>query len=146
MDWVSFSILIQMVGIGYSKFTCSNISLKHTFPYVSAMLGDGKTGYDHDNDGKIGQIGGCAADFRGWDHVTKAKIKYVRGQLLQVQLAIQKDGLWRDCFLSREKSVVDMMPTTGYLGFTSFTGEVMDNHDIIRVKANAIVNPHTYTG
>lgn len=92
------------------------------------------------------KIGGCPADFRGWEHATKAKIKFIRGQMLQVQLAIQKDGLWRDCFLSRDPAVVNSMPSSGYIGFTGMTGEVMDNHDIIRVTVNAIVNPHTYAG
>lgn len=104
------------------------------------MAGDGKTKYDHDNDGKNGEIAGCPADFRGWDHTTKAKIKYVRGQFLQIQLAIMEDGLWRDCIFSKNTT----LPTSGYLGFTAFTGEVYDIHDIVQVTTNAIVNPHQY--
>ncbi|KAJ3224024.1 hypothetical protein HK099_000350 [Clydaea vesicula] len=113
---------------------------QHTFPYVSAMVGDGKTSYDHDNDGKDGEIGGCPADFRGWDHATKAKVKYIRGQFLQVQLNIMEDGLWRDCMFVQNVT----LPETGYIGFTAFTGEVYDTHDILEVSSNAIVSPHQY--
>lgn len=62
----------------------------------------------------------------------------------KVQIAIKEDGLYRDCFVSRDPDVVNKMPATGFLGFTSFTGEVYDNHDILSVTTNAIVNPHEY--
>ncbi|KAJ3404105.1 hypothetical protein HDV05_007357, partial [Chytridiales sp. JEL 0842] len=36
-----------------------------------------------------------------------------------------------------------VLPTTGYIGFTSHTGDASDNHDIIRVNTHAILNAKT---
>jgi mannose-binding lectin 2 len=36
---------------------------KYSFPYIVGMIGDGKTKYDHDGDGKTTQIGDCSASY-----------------------------------------------------------------------------------
>jgi len=33
------------------------------FPYIMGMIGDGKTAYDKDNDGKSNEIGGCSVSY-----------------------------------------------------------------------------------
>ncbi|RKO92648.1 legume-like lectin, partial [Blyttiomyces helicus] len=119
----------EFTGLGVFFDTYSNGRHRHTFPYVNAMLGDGKTKYDHSNDGKTNEIGGCAADFRERDWPTKAKVKYIRDEMLQVQLNIKGDDVWEDCFIAYNIS----LPTLGYLGFSAWTGDVSDNHDIISV-------------
>jgi lectin, mannose-binding 2 len=48
------------------------------------MLGDGKTAYDNDNDGKDQELGGCSSEFRDKDYPTKAKIRYIKNTSLQV--------------------------------------------------------------
>ena len=57
------------------------------------MIGDGKTKYDHSNDGIPQQIGGCSSDFRGKEHATLAKVKYVQNQMLQVHFIVERHAL-----------------------------------------------------
>ncbi|KAJ3080191.1 hypothetical protein HK102_003235 [Quaeritorhiza haematococci] len=127
----------EFTGLGVFFDTYSNGKHRHTFPYVNAMVGDGKTKYDHSQDGKPTEIGGCPADFRNKNYPTKARIKYIRNQVLQVQLNIRGNDEWSNCFTASNVT----LPTMGYLGFTAFTGDVTDNHDIIKIVVNGIVNP-----
>lgn len=63
----------------------ANSKHAYTFPRVSAMLGDGKTSYDHDRDNEGSEIGGCSENFRRRGDVpTKARLIYVKGRALQV--------------------------------------------------------------
>ncbi|KAJ3287992.1 hypothetical protein HK104_008369 [Borealophlyctis nickersoniae] len=123
-------------GLGVFFDTYANGHHPHSFPYVNAMIGDGKTHYDHGKDGKPNEVGGCPADFRDKSWPTKAKIKYVRNEMLQVQLNIRGDDTWEDCFIAYNVS----LPGVGYLGFSAWTGDVHDNHDIIRIVSNGITN------
>ena len=47
-------------GLGIFIDTYKNNRPGTIFPYVSAMLGDGQTAYDKDNDGKSTEIAGCS--------------------------------------------------------------------------------------
>lgn len=38
----------------------ANARHPYSFPRVTAMLGDGKTPYDHDNDGEAHSLGACS--------------------------------------------------------------------------------------
>ncbi|KAJ1547443.1 hypothetical protein HK096_002920, partial [Nowakowskiella sp. JEL0078] len=115
-------------------------SVKHLFPYISIMVGDGNTMYDHHADGMTNEIGGCPADFRSKDWPTKAKVKYVRDGYLQVQVNINNNDEWEDCAIIPFVK----LPVIGYVGFTAATGDVSDNHDIIQIITNGIVNPDTH--
>jgi lectin, mannose-binding 2 len=47
-------------GLGIFFDTFPNGNHDHSFPYISAMIGDGKRGYDHANDNKGSLAGhGC---------------------------------------------------------------------------------------
>lgn len=73
-------LLILLHGNSYA-----NSKHAYTFPRVSAMLGDGKTSYDHDRDNEGNEIGGCSENFRRRGDVpTKARLTYVKGRALQV--------------------------------------------------------------
>jgi len=50
----------QFEGLGIFFDTYKNNRPGVVFPYVMAMLGDGKTTYDSANDGKANEIGGCS--------------------------------------------------------------------------------------
>lgn len=39
-------------------------SQRHTFPYISAMLGDGFKSYDNDKDGRTTEFAGCAVSYQ----------------------------------------------------------------------------------
>ena len=47
-------------GLGIFFDTYKNNRPGVVFPYVMAMMGDGQTVYDHANDGKANEIGGCS--------------------------------------------------------------------------------------
>jgi len=96
---------------------------------------DGKTAYDYANDGESQQIAGCSSDFRGKEN-PKAKIKFVRGGYLEVSLNLMDDDHWETCF--RANNVT--LPSMGYIGFTALTGDVHDNHEIIRIVTNNIMH------
>ncbi|KAI8801295.1 vesicular integral-membrane protein VIP36 precursor [Cladochytrium replicatum] len=130
----------KFTGLGLFFDTYPNGRARYVFPWVSAMLGDGNTAYDHDNDNKATELGGCGGDFRAKDWPTKAKVKYIKNGYLQVQLNVRGNDDWEDCFLVRNVS----LPAQGYLGFTAMTGDVHDNHDILRLSVNSIVNPADY--
>ncbi|KAJ3174816.1 hypothetical protein HK101_010823 [Irineochytrium annulatum] len=145
------------VCVGMTAFGGSYARYNITFPYVNAMVGDGKTKYDQSTDGRSNELGGCSADFRGKSHPTSAKIKYVRGGALEVlheeigllvgrmfnalglkvSLNIKGTNTWEPCFTAQNVS----LPNFGYLGFSSHTGDASDNHDIIKIISNGIVNP-----
>ena len=47
-------------GLGIFFDTYKNNRPGVTFPYVMAMMGDGQTSYDQENDGKTNEIAGCS--------------------------------------------------------------------------------------
>ncbi|KAG0257507.1 hypothetical protein BGZ95_005218, partial [Linnemannia exigua] len=128
-------------GLGIFFDTYANSRQSHSFPYVMAMMGDGKTSYDSANDGASNKLGGCESDFRGQLVPTKARITYHR-DTLTLNFKIQTRGWdeWDDCFTLSDIK----LPALSYLGFTSVTGEVHDNHDIISVTTNIIPKSDNY--
>ena len=55
-----FGFVDKFEGLGVFFDTYKNGRNGVTFPYVMAMLGDGKTSYDLENDGQANDIGGCS--------------------------------------------------------------------------------------
>lgn len=55
-----FGFTDNFEGLGVFIDTYKNGRAGTTFPYVMAMLGDGQTPYDNDNDGKANDVGGCS--------------------------------------------------------------------------------------
>lgn len=50
----------EFEGLGIFFDTYKNNRPGVVFPYVMAMMGDGRTKYDQANDGKANEIGGCS--------------------------------------------------------------------------------------
>ncbi|KAK5808118.1 putative lectin family integral membrane protein [Linnemannia elongata] len=125
----------EFEGLGIFFDTYANSRQSHSFPYVMAMMGDGRTSYDSAHDGASNKLGGCESDFRGKVVPTKARITYHRDTgYLNLKLQTRGWDEWDECFtLSNIK-----LPTISYLGFTSVTGEVHDNHDIISVTTSTL--------
>ncbi|KAJ3120059.1 hypothetical protein HK098_004903 [Nowakowskiella sp. JEL0407] len=134
-----FGSMDRFHGLGIFFDTYANSRPKHLFPYISVMLGDGKTMYSHQDDGQPNEIGGCSADFRAKEWPTKAKVKYVDGGYLQIQINLRGTDEWDDCVIIPHVE----LPKLGYIGFSAATGDVSDNHDIIQVKTVGILNPDT---
>ncbi|KAF9902230.1 hypothetical protein EC991_005176 [Linnemannia zychae] len=122
-------------GLGIFFDTYANSRQSHSFPYVMAMMGDGQTSYDSANDGLSNRLAGCESDFRGKLVPTKGRITYHReSQTLNFKLQTVAWDEWDECFTLHDVK----LPTIAYLGFTSVTGEVHDNHDIISVTTNTL--------
>ena len=55
-----FGMVQKFEGLGVFFDTYKNNRPGTTFPYVMAMLGDGETPYDKNNDGKETELAGCS--------------------------------------------------------------------------------------
>lgn len=120
-------------GLGVFFDTYKNNRPGVVFPYVMAMFGDGQTAYDKDNDGKATELAGCSArGIRNSNVPSKFKLTYFQEKMLKLELQYKKEGDWQLCFETTEPP---MLPSISYLGFSSETGELHDNHDIVSVQA-----------
>ena len=120
-------------GLGIFFDTYKNNRPGVVFPYVMAMVGDGKTAYNKDTDGKESEFAGCSArGIRQATVPTKFKLTYFQDKFLKLELQYKAEGEWTLCF---ETSEPPSIPQVAYLGFSAETGELSDNHDIISVAA-----------
>ncbi|KAI9188408.1 hypothetical protein H9P43_002799 [Blastocladiella emersonii ATCC 22665] len=107
----------------------------YTYPYVAALHNDGTQTYNKDTDGKEIELGGCEADIRNKDYATRARVRYIKGKYLRVELNTRGWDDWTTCI-----SVDNVtLPNPGYYSFYGETGGLSDNHDIISVSTNQIV-------
>jgi len=128
-----FGSVDKFEGLGIFFDTYKNNRPGVVFPFVMAMVGDGKTSYDKDTDGKDTEFAGCSA--RGIRHAsvpTKFRLTYFQDKYLKLELHYKSEGEWTLCFETNEPPAI---PQVAYLGFSAETGELSDNHDIISVMA-----------
>ncbi|KAF8423666.1 legume-like lectin family-domain-containing protein [Tirmania nivea] len=119
-------------GLGIFIDTYKNNRPGTVFPYVMAMLGDGKTSYNHANDGKDQEAGGCSArGIRGNTNPTRLRLTYFQENYLNLDLLYKDQTTWTTCFNIPNVT----LPTVSYLGFSAHCGELSDNHDIIFIGA-----------
>ena len=133
-----FGLRDRFTGLGVFFDTYKNNRPGVVFPYVMAMLGDGKTSYDNAHDGKANELAGCPArGIRNAGFPTRARVTYFQDQQLKLELMYKHDGVWATCF-----DVKDIkLPSVTYLGFSAETGELSDNHDIIAVTTKNLYSP-----
>ena len=62
-----FGSVDKFDGLGIFFDTYKNNRPGTQFPYVMAMLGDGKTSYNKDTDGKENELAGCSASYSKCD-------------------------------------------------------------------------------
>eukprot|EP00049_Salpingoeca_infusionum_P007837 m.126702 g.126702 ORF g.126702 m.126702 type:complete len:339 (+) comp13841_c0_seq1:33-1049(+) len=124
----------MFVGLGIFFDTYSNVQQGHQ-QYISVMVGDGKTHYDHENDGGNAKIAGCAMQFRGRedDPPVYARIVY-QDTLLRVYVDSDGEG-FEECFVLRRV----YLKRGWYFGVTAATGDLADNHDILSIKVGEAV-------
>ncbi|GAB7360124.1 hypothetical protein MBLNU230_g7887t1 [Neophaeotheca triangularis] len=133
-----FGMKDRFEGLGIFFDTYKNNRPGVVFPYVMAMVGDGQTSYDQANDGKANELAGCSArGIRNTEIPTKARITYFQEKTLTMDLMYKKEDEWTRCF---EVPGVKL-PGVSYLGFSSETGELSDNHDIIKVDTKNLYSP-----
>ncbi|XP_070819673.1 VIP36-like protein isoform X2 [Chaetodon trifascialis] len=133
-----FGNMNQFIGLGLFVDTYPNADKTHdrtqpgtqrAFPYISVMLGNGTLTYDHDLDGRATELGGCTAMVRNAIYDTFLLVRYSRNRLT---LKVDVDGKqqWKDC-----ADITGLHLPTGYfIGASSATGDLSDNHDIISMK------------
>jgi mannose-binding lectin 2 len=142
-------------GLGVFIDTYKNNRPGIVFPYVMAMLGDGQTVYDKENDGKANELAGCsvrisfsflsprcgrrdqswhgniqARGIRNAQLPTKLRLTYFQDKSLTLDLQYKSEEKWENCFTLGDVKI----PSVAYLGFSAETGELADNHDIISVS------------
>nr|POF05954.1 l-type lectin-like domain-containing protein [Quercus suber] len=138
-----FGMKDNFEGLGLFFDTYKNNRPGTVFPYVMAMLGDGKTSYEQSTDGKPNEAAGCSArGIRNADFPTKARITYWQDKELTVDMMFKKEDEWSNCFSLKDVK----LPSTSYLGFSAETGELSDNHDIIKVETRNLYSPSGQTG
>ncbi|KAI0096333.1 concanavalin A-like lectin/glucanase domain-containing protein [Nemania sp. FL0031] len=120
-------------GLGIFFDTYKNNRPGTVFPYVMAMVGDGKTAYNKDNDGKDQELAGCSArGLRNSKTPTKLRLTYFQDKSLKLELMYKAEDEWQLCFETNEPPTI---PSVTYLGFSAETGELSDNHEIISIDA-----------
>ncbi|KAK1922054.1 lectin [Papiliotrema laurentii] len=129
-----FGSVDYFTGLGIFFDTYANARHAYQWPRVSAMLGDGKTAYDHDHDNEAHEIAACSDNFRRRDIPTKARLTYLKGKTLQLDLQTKEEGVWKKCF-----AIDAMLPDSPYVGFSAATGDVHDNHDIVSVQTFSVI-------
>lgn len=55
--------------------------IQRTFPFISAMVGNGSVAYDHDHDGRFTDLGGCTAHVRNVENDAFLLIRYMKNRL-----------------------------------------------------------------
>ncbi|KAI2637428.1 concanavalin A-like lectin/glucanase domain-containing protein [Xylaria nigripes] len=125
----------EFEGLGIFIDTYKNNRPGTVFPYVMAMIGDGKTSYNKDNDGKDQELAGCSArGLRNSKLPTRLRLTYFQDKSLKLELMYKTEG-WQLCFETNEPPTI---PSVTYLGFSAETGELSDNHDILSIDAKSL--------
>lgn len=113
------------------------------FPYISAMLGDGKTRYDKWTDGMNTKLAGCTAKsvMNPALGSTRMRIVHLKDGYLSVDLNYnpQNTNDWHNCFTLSDVK----LPVVKYLGLTAESGELTENVDIIGNKLYALYQPQS---
>ncbi|KIH90613.1 lectin, mannose-binding protein 2 [Sporothrix brasiliensis 5110] len=134
-----FGSVDKFEGLGIFFDTYKNNRPGVVFPFVMAMVGDGKTPYDKDADGKANELAGCSArGIRGANIPTLFRLTYFQDKSLKLELQYKNEGEWTLCF---ETSDPPTLPPATYLGFSAETGELSDNHDLISVAVSSLYGP-----
>lgn len=126
-------------GLGLFFDTYKNDRPGRAFPYVLAMLGDGKTSYDNDHDGAANEIAGCSVrGLHNADTPTKVRLTMVKGKFLSVEMDYRGRNRYETCFHTED---IPEIPNPAYMGFSAQTGELSENHDLLKAKVYALNSP-----
>ncbi|XP_076855256.1 lectin, mannose-binding 2-like b [Brachyhypopomus gauderio] len=121
----------HFTGLGIFVDTYPNEDKHHerVFPYISAMVGNGSVAYDHDQDGRNMDLGGCAVSVRNVEFDTFILVRYMKNTLT-IMTDVEGKQEWKECL-----DVPGVhLPQGYYFGVSSITGDLSDNHDLISFK------------
>lgn len=126
----------EFEGLGIFFDTYKNNRPGTVFPYVMAMIGDGRTQYDKDSDGRANEYAGCSArGLHGGDSSKKARVTYFQDKSLKLELQLKEGEEWTLCF---EKEDPPVLPSVAYLGFSAETGELTERHELIGATTKSL--------
>ncbi|KAK7164455.1 hypothetical protein R3I94_002992 [Phoxinus phoxinus] len=121
--------LFTGLGVFVDTYPNDVKQIERTFPFISAMVGNGSVEYEHDRDGRSTDLGGCTAHVRNVEYDTFLLIRYMKNRLT-VMTDTEGKHEWKDC--------LDMpgvrLPQGYHFGLSSATGDLSDNHDVISLK------------
>lgn len=117
------------LGVFFDTYPNREEKHKHTFPYISVMVSNASSSFEHDNDGHNNIIAGCEADLRASKHDTFVAIRY-EANTLTVSTDMEGRNAWKECLRVPQVH----LPTSLFFGASAATGGVSDNHDIISMK------------
>jgi len=137
-----FGFIDEFEGLGLFFDTFANSHHNYALPRISAMMGDGKTAYDHNHDGVANELAGCSVNIWGTDIATKLRVTYIKGRYLDVKVQFRAWDEWTPCFTLEDIT----LPTSPFLGFSALTGEAHEAHDIVTVTASSLVLTKPLTG
>lgn len=123
------------LGIFFDTYANQNGAHSHGHPYISAMINNGSSQYDHDRDGTHTELAGCEGKFRNVERDTVALIRY-ENDILSVHTDFDGQG-WKECF--NVQGVI--LPTHYHIGVSAATGDLTDNHDVVSVKTFELTPP-----
>ncbi|XP_077376844.1 lectin, mannose-binding 2-like b [Festucalex cinctus] len=125
----------KFTGLGVFVDTYPNsVKNDRVFPYVSVMLGNGALSYEHDSDGQPTELAGCSSRDRNSRDGVFLRIRYIKNRLM-VMLDVDGKDIWKNCV-----NITGIhLPTGYYLGASSATGDLSDNHDIISMKLYELI-------
>uniref|UniRef100_A0A672NLQ4 Vesicular integral-membrane protein VIP36-like n=1 Tax=Sinocyclocheilus grahami TaxID=75366 RepID=A0A672NLQ4_SINGR len=114
--------------------------MDRSFPYISAMVNNGSLPYDHGQDGRSTELGGCSVEVRNQDHDTYLAIRYSKGRLTVRFFEFNMPRLlWKEC--------IDIggvrLPTGYYFGASAEC--LAQGHLVLKVGESAVHSlPPTY--
>lgn len=132
----------RFTGLGVFLDTYKN-GKSGVFPYVSAMLGNGRTPYNKYRDGMDTKLAGCTAKsiLNPSSGMTRMRLIYMKNGYLSVDFNYNPQNAddWLNCF-----TLTDIhLPPVKYLGLSGETGELTESIDIIENKVFALYLPDT---
>ncbi|XP_063901329.1 protein ERGIC-53-like [Zophobas morio] len=96
---------------------------------ILAVVNDGTLSYKHGEDGFGQSIGSCSARLRNTVEPVEVTVQY-SNKILTVSTLDPKTQQAKVCFPPQPVQ----LPIKGHFGFTSSTGALFDNHDLISVE------------
>lgn len=84
-------------GVGIAFDTYPNGRHPYAFPRVMALQGGPYTPYVQDQDGSNLEVGGCSLPFRDTPVAARARLTYVDGEYLELQLHTKEWEEWETC-------------------------------------------------
>jgi len=100
------------------------------FPLISGFVSNGTWAFDHDTDGADQNIGKCLSGHRNKQRSSMLRVRYL-DETLTVRVDPDGTGDFRKLCFEQEGVV---LPTGLYMGLTSATGDLTDNHDVHGLK------------